>query len=129
MRIPKNTVWALCTAIPIQALRYRFVGYARGNKSRSVAGHRPRHVQVVAGEEEAVRDPVAASERAVHARKEVPAEQELLAEHGVEEEHREDEAVPAQGAVQERFAGVRLDERGEVPVPAPRTIGTSSWTR
>jgi hypothetical protein len=25
MRIPRNTLWALCTAIPIQALRYRFV--------------------------------------------------------------------------------------------------------
>ena len=26
MSIPRNTLWALCTAIPIQALRYRFVG-------------------------------------------------------------------------------------------------------
>jgi len=25
-RIARNTLWALCTAIPIQALRYRFVG-------------------------------------------------------------------------------------------------------
>lgn len=26
MNIARNTLWALCTAIPIQALRYRFVG-------------------------------------------------------------------------------------------------------
>ena len=38
MRIPRNTLWALCTAIPIQALRYRFVGYAVVNISRSVPG-------------------------------------------------------------------------------------------
>jgi hypothetical protein len=34
----RTTLWALCTAIPIQALRYRFVGYARMNVSSSVAG-------------------------------------------------------------------------------------------
>jgi hypothetical protein len=38
MRIPRNTLWALCTAIPIQALRYRFVGYAVVNISSSVPG-------------------------------------------------------------------------------------------
>ena len=38
MRIARNTLWALCTAIPIQALRYRFVGYAMANISRSVPG-------------------------------------------------------------------------------------------
>src|SRR5919197_6169399 len=32
------TLWALCTAIPIQALRYRFDGYARMNVSRSAVG-------------------------------------------------------------------------------------------
>jgi hypothetical protein len=37
-RIARNTLWALCTAIPIQALRYRFVGYAVVNISRSVPG-------------------------------------------------------------------------------------------
>jgi hypothetical protein len=38
MRIARNTLWALCTAIPIQALRYRFVGDAMANISRSVPG-------------------------------------------------------------------------------------------
>jgi hypothetical protein len=38
MRIARNTLCALCTAIPIQALRYRFVGYAVVNISRSVPG-------------------------------------------------------------------------------------------
>ncbi len=33
-----TTLWALCTAIPIQALRYRFDGYATMNVSSSVAG-------------------------------------------------------------------------------------------
>jgi hypothetical protein len=37
-RIARNTLWALCTAIPIQALRYRFVGYAVVNISSSVPG-------------------------------------------------------------------------------------------
>jgi len=37
-RIAMTTLWALCTAIPIQALRYRLVGYARMNVSSSVAG-------------------------------------------------------------------------------------------
>ena len=32
-----NTRCGLCTAIPIQALRYRFVGYERTNVSSSVA--------------------------------------------------------------------------------------------
>ena len=61
-------------------------------------------------------DPVAASEGAVHAREEVPAEQELLTEDGGEHQHAKDEGVPAPGAVQERLAGVRSDERGEDPV-------------
>jgi hypothetical protein len=38
MRIARTTLWALCTAIPIHALWYRFVGYARKNVSSSVAG-------------------------------------------------------------------------------------------
>ena len=38
MNIARNTLWALCTAIPIQALRYRFVGYEIVNMSRSVPG-------------------------------------------------------------------------------------------
>src|SRR5688572_23654855 len=77
--------------------------------------HRPRHVQVVAGEEKAVRDPVAAPERAVHAREEVAAEQELLADDG-EDEHREDKAVPAPRALEERLTGIRLDQSDELAV-------------
>src|SRR6187431_1310757 len=38
IRIARNTLWALCTAIPIHALRYRLVGYAVVNISRSVPG-------------------------------------------------------------------------------------------
>jgi hypothetical protein len=32
-----TTLWALCTAIPIQALRYRFDGYARMKVSSRAA--------------------------------------------------------------------------------------------
>src|SRR5688572_17005078 len=77
--------------------------------------HRPRHVQVVAGEEKAVRDPVAAPERTVHAREEVAAEQELLADDG-EDEHCEGNAVPAPRTVEECLAGIRFDQRDELPV-------------
>src|SRR5436309_6666893 len=57
---------------------------------------RPREVEVVAGEEEPVREPVLALEDAVHAREQEAAEEQLLTEHGVEDEPDEDERVPAQ---------------------------------
>src|SRR4029453_13225416 len=78
--------------------------------------YRPGDVEVVAREEEAVHDPVAASEGAVHPRQQVAAEQQLRAEHGGEDEQGDDEAVPAPGAVEERLPGVELDECGEDPV-------------
>ena len=61
---------------------------------------------MVGGEEDAVRDPVAAAEGAVHAWQEQPAEEQLLAEYGVEEEEDEDEAIPAPGAAEEVLNGL-----------------------
>jgi hypothetical protein len=72
-------------------------------------------VQVVCGEEQAVRDPIAASEGALHAREEEASKQELLTNDG-EHHQRKDEGVPAPGTGQERLTGIRSDERGELPV-------------
>src|SRR5205823_6628136 len=80
---------------------------------------RPREVEVVGSEEDSVREPVLALEDAVHARQEEAAEEQLLTEHGVEDEPDEDERVPAPGAVQERLARVRAEERAEVSALRP----------
>ena len=90
--------------------------------------HHPRHVQVVDGEEEPVDDPVAASEGAVHARKEVPAEEELLTEDRVEQEHGEEEAVPAPGAVQERLTGSDATSVARTRFSGAANVGISSFT-
>src|SRR4029453_7896823 len=70
--------------------------------------YRPGDVEVVAREEESVHDPVAASGGAVHPRQQVAAEQQLLAEHGGEDEQGKDKAVPAPCGVEERLPRVRL---------------------
>jgi hypothetical protein len=59
------------------------------------------------GEENAVRELVDTSERAVHAREEEPAEEEFLAEHCVEDPEDDDEGEPAPGAFQVAGNGAR----------------------
>ena len=56
------------------------------NVSSSAAGITHGTWRWYAGEQHAVGEPVAATEGAVHARKQEPAEEQLLAEHGVEQE-------------------------------------------
>src|SRR4051794_8156194 len=74
----------------------------------------PRHVQVIDGEEHAVGEPVAAAEHAVHPGQEEPAEEQLLAQHRVEDEHHGEDRQPGPGSGQERVAHVRSEEVAEV---------------
>jgi hypothetical protein len=73
-------------------------------------------VQVVGGEEGAVRDPVAPSERTVHPREQEAAEEQLLAEDGVEERENDDQREPGPVPAQERVAGMGVEERAHVAV-------------
>ena len=71
--------------------------------------------QVVAGEKHPVRDPVVAAEDPAHPRQQQAAEEELLAEHGVEGGEEDDHGEPSPGAAEEAFAGVGAEELGEAP--------------
>jgi hypothetical protein len=83
-------------------------------------------VEVVGGEENAVREPVDASERAIHARKEEPAEEEFLAEHRVEDPEDDDDGEPAPGAVQEPLGCVGVEKHGEVVVAIGRAAAAQT---
>jgi NAD(P)-dependent dehydrogenase (short-subunit alcohol dehydrogenase family) len=76
--------------------------------------HDPEAVHVIRREQHTVGDPVALSERARHARKQDAAEEQLLAEHGVEHEHRDGHGEPSPRAVEERAARVGRHELTEV---------------
>jgi hypothetical protein len=77
-------------------------------------------VEVVGGENDAVRGPVAAPEGTVHARQKEAAKEELLAEHGVEDLGQGDEGEPAPRTAEEVFTGVRVEELPEVAVLGER---------
>src|SRR5262249_49860493 len=76
----------------------------------------PGDVDVVGGEEHAVRSPVAAAEDTVHARQEKAAEEQLFSERGVEHEEGEDEGEPAPVPIEEALTGIRVEKAAEVPV-------------
>jgi hypothetical protein len=71
-------------------------------------------VRVVGGEEEPVRDPVAATEGDVHAGEQEPAEEELLPKNGVEEREDDDECEPAPVAAQETSRHVPADQASAI---------------
>src|SRR5215203_2159119 len=76
----------------------------------------PRNVQVIRREEDAVRDPVAPPEGAVHPRQEEPAKEEFLAECRVEDEDQDRDCEPAPVPAEETLTGVRAEKRAEVSV-------------
>ena len=90
--------------------------------------HHPWNVEVICGEQQPVDKPVAASEGAVHARKQEPAEEQLLSQDGVEHEPHQDQGVPTPGAAEEGVARVRVEERGKSRSLGPVTHETPSTT-
>ena len=90
------------------------------NVSSSVVGIDPRHVQVIAREEHAVCDPVPLAKAPVHPREQVPAEEELLAERGVEHDQRGDDGEPAPRSCQQVLSSVRAQELEELAGRGPR---------
>jgi hypothetical protein len=64
---------------------------------------------VVGGEQHAVGQPVAATERAVHTWEQEATEQRL-AKHGVEQHHHHDHREPGPVAAEEPLAGLALEE-------------------
>src|SRR6266540_860037 len=103
-----------CDPDPGAAVALRRIREDEGVEQRRRNG--PRHVQVVAGEQDPVGHPVAASEGTVHARQEQAAEEQFLAEHGVEDEKDEDEAEPAPVAAHEALTGVGPEKGAHVAV-------------
>jgi hypothetical protein len=72
-------------------------------------------VQVVDREERPVGDPVAPSENAPHSRQQKTPEEELLAEHRVEDDEHDDHREPAPRSAEEVLATVGVKEIGEIP--------------
>jgi hypothetical protein len=76
--------------------------------------HRPRHVQVVEREQDAVGNPVEAPKRSLHPRQQQAAEQQLLSEDGVEQAQGDEDSVSDPVAGHERRKRVGLGDGGEV---------------
>src|SRR5215213_7316312 len=76
----------------------------------------PRNVQVIRREEDAVRDPVATPEGAVHPGQEEPAEEEFLAEYRIEDPEHDHDGEPAPVPAQETLSGVGAEKRAQVSV-------------
>src|SRR5918993_3980486 len=91
--------------------------------SRITRRNLPRNVQVIRREEDAVRDPVAPPEGAVHPGQEQTSKEELLTEHCVEDPHNDHDAEPDPVAAEEALPRVRLQEGAPVTVVGHR----GSW--
>src|SRR6266508_1060436 len=90
-------------------------GIGEGEDVHQGGGDHPRNVQVVDREQHPVGDKVAPSKDAPHSRQQKPTEEQLLAEHGVEDDEHDLYREPAPCPLEEFLATVAAQELAEVP--------------